>query len=263
MRHFLFFSAFLFVSFTYGQNYSIKNRLNTKLSVSCNRTNEWGNDYFAELDRPLHPIRFRFNVRAECNYGVTNWLELGGYLGYIRYENTYYSYWRHQNFINCGNGEYAWVPKDVGDKSFRVAFAPTFGINANVHLLPFFVKNKDCRWEWYVTAKYGGAYLINHMPFRSTGISVVSTSSKVQSSDINCSGKRYRNIFGAGMGGGVYFKNVFGLYAEVMAGQYSYFQEIVKSPYTIRIGCELKFTPKKKGKSKENTTPEHIEIQIE
>ena len=228
-----------FLSLSHGQNFSIKNRWNTKLSVSCNRTNEHGGDYFAELDRPLHPIRFRFNVRAECNYGVTNWLEVGGYLGYIRYLNI------SRHF-----------------KGKEAAFAPTFGVNANVHLLPFFGKNKNCRWEWYVTAKYGAAYLINHTPFRAKGISVTSTNHKVQIDEINCSGARYRHIYGIGMGGGVYFKNLFGLYTEVMAGQYSYFPEIViaKSPYTVRVGIEFKFTSKK---TKSKILPEHREIQVE
>ena len=233
--------VFVFLSFSYGQ-YSIKNRWNTKLSVSCNRTNEDGGDYFAEIDGiKLHPIRFRFNVRAECNYGVLNWLELGGYLGYIRYQNLLYSF---------------------KDDKYRTAFAPTFGVNANVHLLPFFVKNKDCRWEWYLTAKYGGAYLINHIPFRSKGYTFNSNNGIGQELEIICGAERYRHIYGIGMGGGVYFKNVFGLYTEVMAGQYSYFPEIVKSPFTIRVGMEFKVTPNKKTKNKEaNNQPKHIEIE--
>ena len=256
MKRILIFVIFVvaFFSLSYGQNFSIKNRWNTKLSVSCNRTNEPGGDYFAELDRPLHPIRFRFNVRAECNYGVTNWLEVGGYIGYIRYHNTHY-FFNYNYYYYDGNI----YPKRDFYKE-KIAFAPTFGVNANVHLLPFFVKNKNCRWEWYVTAKYGGAYLINHQPFRSIGVSVTSSSHKVQIDEINCSGKRYRHIYGIGMGGGVYFKNLFGLYTEVMAGQYSYFPEIVKSPYTIRVGMEFKFTSKK---TKAKIAPEHKEIQVE
>lgn len=239
--------CFAFFSFGYGQNYSIKDRLNTKLSISCNRTNEFGGDYFVELDRPLHPIRFRFNVRAECNYGVTNWLELGGYLGYIRYENMYYSRIRKKDFD-------------------KVAFAPIFGVNANVHLLPFFVKNKDCRWEWYLTAKYGGTYLINHIAFRSQGISFISSNPNVQVDEIICSDKRYRQVFGVGMGGGMYFKNVWGLYTEIMAGQYSYFPEICPVYWTARVGIEFKFYSKQnknKAKNKNNEIlPQHIEIQV-
>ena len=178
-----------------SQNYSIKNRWNTKLSLSFNRTNYPNDVPLMHWDNvPVHPFQAKLNIRAECNYGVLNWLELGGYLGYIRYRNYYYI---------VKNSKPPWI----------YAFAPTFGVNVNVHLLPFFVDNKDCRWEWYVTAKYGGAYLINHVPF---------------SSYYFCSGERYRHEFGIGMGGGVYFWNLFGLYAEALAGQYSYFPEICK-----------------------------------
>ena len=221
--------CFALWTFSYGQNYSVKNRWNTKLSVSCNRTNEPGGDYFMELDRPLHPIRFRFNVRAECNYGVTNWLEVGGYLGYIRYFNFSYAY------------KY---------DTRRIAFAPTFGVNANVHLLPFLNVNKNCRWEWYVTAKYGGTYLINHSE---GGFGSVVTNSNGGQQFVNrhWGPERYRNIFGVGMGGGVYFKNLVGIYTEVMAGQYSYFPELCPVYWTARVGIEFKFTPNKKAKNKE------------
>ena len=212
-----------FSSFSYGQNYSVKNRWSTKLSVSFNRTNEH-NDPFIELFS--HPIQSRHNMRAECNYGVLDWLELGGYLGYMRYNNARYFF---------------------REPMYRIAFAPTFGINANVHLLPFLGAKKDCRWEWYLTAKYGGAYLINHVEFGTKGITF-SSNGVGEEFDIYCLPNRYRHIFGVGMGGGVYFWNVFGLYAEVMGGQYSYFPEICRSDWTARVGIEFKFTKDKKKK---------------
>ena len=219
--------CFALLSFGYGQNYSVKNRWNTKLSVSCNRTNE-SNDPFIELGG--HSINSRFNLRAECNYGVLNWLEVGGYIGYIRYNNFRYYFFK--------------------EPLYRAAFAPTFGINANVHLLSFLNVKKNCRWEWYLTAKYGGTYLINHVGFRSIGV-IYYIPGGTKRLEINCSGKRYRNIFGVGMGGGVYFKNLVGLYTEVMAGQYSYFPEVCPVYWTARVGVEFKFTPNKKVKNKE------------
>ena len=250
MKHILLFSVFLFAfsSFTHGQNYSIKNRLNTKLSLSFNRTNE-RNSPIMHFDKiPIHPLMARHNMRAECNYGVLNWLELGGYIGYIRYLNGYHNYKKYL--------------KGKFDPYHTVTFAPTFGINVNVHLLPFFVKNRDCRWEWYVTAKYGGAYLINYDSYTIDAILFgerwfIDTISHYYAED---SEKRYRHVFGIGMGGGVYFWNVFGLYAEVMVGQYSYFPKMEACYYTARAGIEFKFTPKK---TKAKIAPEHREIQVE
>ena len=231
MKRIFVFVVFLlvFCSFSHAQGYSIKNRWNTKLSVSFNRTNEGGSHYFAEIDGiTLHPIQARLNARAECNYGVLNRLELGGYLGYIRYYNFHYGL-------------------KIGEKNEnpKIAFAPTFGVNVNLHLLPFWIKNKNNRWELYLTAKYGGTYLINHTGFRSKGFSITSNNGIPQEYEIICGPERYRHIYGVGVGGGVYFKNIFGIYTEVMVGQYSYFPEIVRSPYTIRVGIEFKFYSKK------------------
>ena len=95
MKRILIFSVFCFaLSFLgYGQDYSIKNRLNTKLSLSFNRTNERNSPSFG-IDKPIHPLQARLNMRAECNYGVSEWLELGGYIGFIRYKNGNYMYRR-------------------------------------------------------------------------------------------------------------------------------------------------------------------------
>ena len=163
---------FVFFSFGYAQNYNIKNRWNTKLSVSFNRTN-YKNRPFMQWDNvPAHPFQAKFNMRAECNYGVLNWLEVGGYLGYIRYRNFHYI------------SKYSKPP-------WIYAVAPTFGVNVNIHLLPFWVKNKDCRWEWYITAKYGGAYLINHIEFFSNSIRMISDGTS-QSFDIQIGGASCR-----------------------------------------------------------------------
>jgi len=188
MKRILFFLVFGFVllSVSYGKNYSIKNRLNTKLSVSFNRTNE-PNVPFMHFENYTHPFQARLNLRAECNYGVLNWLEVGGYFGYIRYLNINYY------FKNA---------EGLGPFDPFISFAPTFGVNVNVHLLPFFAKNKDCRWEWYLTAKYGGAYLINHDEFEAVAFPIGGNGTILE---YYTSSNRYRHIYGVGMGGGVYF----------------------------------------------------------
>ena len=122
------------------------------------------------------------------------------------------------------------------------------------HLLPFWVKNKDCRWELYLTAKYGGAYLINHLEFWNL-THIIYPNGTIRDFAIHCLPNRYRHEFGVGLGGGVYFKNVFGIYAEVLTGQFSYFPEVTNCYYTVRAGIEFKFYSKK---HKERTTSENI-----
>ena len=229
MKRLFVFVVFLFMFFcTSHAQYSIKNRWNAKLSLSYNRTNHPNDDMIVLFAGHTHPIQAKLNMRAECNYGVLNCLEVGGYIGYIRHRNC-----KHM-FKEGAISDY-----------MSYTFAPSFGVNANVHLLPFFVKNKNSRWELYLTAKYGGAYLINHTAFWLSGISMSSNNGKVQSSEIHCLPYRYRNIYGVGVGGGVYFWNLFGLYAEVMGGQYSYFPEVCPVYYTARVGFEFKFYSKK------------------
>jgi len=212
-----------------GQTYSIKNRLNTKLSLSFSRSNEF-NDPFIMFGHTIpHPLQPRLNARADCNYGVLNWLELGGYIGYIRHYNVFYGF---------------------DGSRLKAAFAPTFGVNINVHLLPFWVKDKNSRWEFYLTAKYGGAYLIKHSEYGAFNLVAWSDGTFYQF-EMHCLPNRYRHEFGAGVGGGVYFgkkKQIFGLYAEALVGQFSYFPEVYKVYWTARVGIELKFTPNKKKK---------------
>jgi hypothetical protein len=218
---------FVFISFSYAQVYSVKNRWNTKLSLSYNRTNDLGR-FFNRYN--FVNFRPRLNIRAECNYGVLKWLELGGYIGYMRYQNPFY-------------------------QNLKAAFAPTFGINVNIHLLPFLVKKENCRWELYLTAKYGGTYLTHYTPMEfsvtnswRTDSGTLETSYFYADANYN----HYRHEFGVGVGGGVYFKNIVGLYAEVLGGQFSHFPEMFECYYTARLGIELKFISKKR-KENNNT----------
>ena len=197
---------------TTNAQHTIKNRWNTKITYSENKTT---------LTYDLNK-RNSANFRVALNYGVINCLEVGVYSGFTLY--------------------YAFFPKKnnpyvlIGEKSF----APTFGTNINFHILPLFVKKEKCRWEWYITAKYGGAY------FAKWGGEKYAAFYNGDPATININ--RYRHEFGLGMGGGVYFWNVFGFSLEVCGGQYSYFPELAKSWYSIRAGIQFKFTPKPKRK---------------
>jgi hypothetical protein len=218
-----------------AQKYSIKNRWNIKVGYSRNKTNEkdipfmWP-DRWGEI--PTINKRLS-NFRLELNYGVLNWLEVGIYGGFTHYR----PFW---------GIEYGPNPEDF--YCFKEeALAPTFGINVNFHLLPLFVKNEKCRWEWYLTAKYGGAFFAKWGVAHNGGYYAIELPEEAwYDPTINGNPNRYRHEYGAGMGGGVYFWNVFGLYLEVCGGQFSYFPDLFKSYYSIRGGIEFKITPKKK-----------------
>ena len=222
-----------------AQNYTVKNRWNTKIGYSRNQIkgkdspiawpDAWG-------DIPWINKRAS-NFRIELNYGVLNWLEVGIYGGFTHYIA--------EKIIIEGDSIIEWTKES--------ALAPTFGINVNFHLLPLFVKKEKCRWEWYITAKYGGAFFSKW----GKGDYAMAVPSHVEENgdgtwsfyiDGPPNPQRYRHEFGIGMGAGVYFWNTFGLYIEVCGGQYSYYPELFKAWHSIRGGIEFKFTPKPKKK---------------
>ena len=192
--------------------YTIKNRWNTKITYSENKT---------KLTYDFR-IRNSASFRVALNYGVINCLEVGVYSGFTLYYAFIYSESSPTNFIK------------------EKAFAPTFGTNVNFHILPLFVKKEKCRWEWYITAKYGGAYFAKYGGEKYASFYIGDIS--------NGNEDRYRHEYGLGMGGGVYFWNTFGFTLEVCGGQYSYFPEHIKEWYSIRGGIQFKFTPKPKRK---------------
>ena len=176
---------------------SVKSRWNIKASLSLHENSEYRNH-----------VEWRHNLWVVCNYGILNYLETGGYIGYVRYYNS------------------------VADK---IDFAPAFGINANLYLLQILGKKQKCRWDLYLTANYGGAYLIHHYPFYFDN-----------NGEIYREGRRYCQIFGAGIGSSFYFWKGLGIYAEVLAGQYAYFKEIYPCHCTVRGGFSYTFRSKSK-----------------
>lgn len=77
------------------------------------------------------------NYRLEANYGLLNFFEIGGYLGYSRLTS--------------------YLPV-IGPFLSENQNTPFFGVNINIQLLPFFVKSPDFRFDLYLLGRYGGVY---------------------------------------------------------------------------------------------------------
>ncbi|MDR1544883.1 MAG: hypothetical protein LBS50_10890 [Prevotellaceae bacterium] len=173
------------------------------------------------------------NVRIEANYGVLKWLEVGVYAGFSVYQ---YPMHLEDLLIREEND-------DMEPYKYKNAFFPTFGVNANIQLLPLWVKNPKCKWDFYIPIRYGGCYLtrwggVYPIENQSTGTWEDAMPDPNGNPDYY---KQYRHEYGAGFGGAYYIKNIIGFYAEVLGGQFSYYPELVKSPYAIRVGITAKF----------------------
>ncbi|MDR0829287.1 MAG: hypothetical protein LBN95_04135 [Prevotellaceae bacterium] len=218
-----------------GQKVSVKERWNIKASYSLYKTINLNYDplFIIEGSKLFGEARYekRSNPRIEVNYGVLNWLEVGVYAGFMIY--------RYLPFISTEEG----ILVKWGDT--KDAYIPTFGVNANVHLLPFFVKNQKCHWDFYIPLRYGGCYLTKFGEGKyALPMYDLDTWDTVKKDVLERRynfDKKYRHEYGAGLGGAIYIKNIIGFYAEVLGGQFSYWPEMIISPYAIRFGLTAKF----------------------
>jgi len=216
------------------QTLSVKGRWNIKAGYSLYKLTTTTDRLFEfDWDVSSEMYKRKWNVRVEANYGVLKWLETGIYIGLMGYE---------------------YCPQPYGYLSnFPDAVAPTFGVNANIHILPFFVKNPNCKWDFYIPLKYGGNYISKYGKNKNNDAIVFSpigtwddrtrnmTEEEYDEYRAKTNWNKYRHEYGIGLGGAYYIKNIIGFYAEVMGGQFSYFQEFIKSPYNIRVGLTAKF----------------------
>jgi len=221
-----------------SQHLSVKGRWSIKLGYSTYKTFSLQGTWLPSTkdDERILIYKLKSNIRLELNYGVLKWLEVGGYIGLMNYEYLTEEIWESAGGIGWPN--------------YPDAFAPTFGVNVNIQLLPLMVKNPKCHWDLYIPFRYGGCYLIKY-----GGKYVVEQSTsplwdnKVWDGkdkqngyewvDINYN--KYRHEYSVGLGVAVYIKNIMGFYIEAMGGQLSYWPELVKSPYSIRFGLAAKF----------------------
>jgi hypothetical protein len=189
----------------FNPKYSIKDRWNIKASYSLYNTIHNSIGFFHSE---------KSNIRLELNYGFNTCLEAGIYGGIQLFPSF----------------------KQQSDEYFKsvTGIAPAFGVQINFHLLPLFVQNPDSHWELYLTAKYGG--MIFTYP-ESTILTSDGTYNIPKQSD-------YEHEYCMGVGGGVYFWKVFGLYAEFSLGQFysrPTYDNKVKIPCKLRGGFTFKF----------------------
>jgi hypothetical protein len=212
---FLFITGYILLLSVYAQdNMECIKILNTKYSIK----NQWNIKASYSLYNTVHTIGFfhweKSNIRLEANYGFNNCLEAGIYGGIQLFRETK-------------------IESEV--VKLITGIAPTFGLQMNFHLLPLFVQNPDSPWELYLAAKYGGM-LFTHKGGNTTMAdgTLVYVSTQTQ----------YEHEYCMGVGGGVYFWKVFGLYAEFNLGQFytlPTYDDKVKIPCKLRGGFTFKF----------------------
>lgn len=211
----------LFLSNIHAQECTIKKRILLKATISPYSTIYGRLPWFERVGENKVVRRKKPNFSIEGKYGVSDCLEIGAYIGMMNYATPK-------------------TPPIPQDTSIKVIFfnnnnklkqflAPTFGLNINFHILPFFTNIEKCRWDLYLYAKYGGCLLIK------TGIPS-STAPHRYLNNI----QPYRHEYGVGLGASVYFWNLVGLNTELSVGQFSYWPDQFWAIFNFRAGVAFK-----------------------
>jgi hypothetical protein len=158
------------ISIATSQNNMIENRLNTKLGLS----------FYPPLSITDNRTA---NYRMEVNYGFLKYFEAGAYLGYSRVKTI--------------------EPAINSVRNVRYTHSPFYGITANFHILPFFLKKNNFRFDYYLTGKVGGNYYFTtEGAFPEHG---------------------HHSEYALGMGLAFYTWKHLGLFTEYCYGKYSYY----------------------------------------
>lgn len=176
---------------------TIKGRWTLKASFSGYKSWESGQIVeFGDFNGTPAATR-RLNFKLEGNYGITRFLELGFFLGIqdYRYVRSY----------------------EPVSTSARSA-APLFGVVANLHLLPIFVKEPTCHWDLYLSARYGGAILPHSYIRLDESQLLIPDEATLR----HHNSPQYRHEYGIGMGVAYYFRNKIGLFGEYLIGDFSF-----------------------------------------
>jgi hypothetical protein len=113
-----------------AQDSYIKGRINSKLSYSK----------YPFLGYIPSKNDFTSCLGYEMNYGINNTVELGGYFGLAKYETFEGPLVTGQTYTN---------------KNRAILM---YGVNANIQLLPFFIRQNNCRFDLYASTKLGGIH---------------------------------------------------------------------------------------------------------
>jgi hypothetical protein len=125
-------AVFLFLAVSsMAQDSYLKNRWNFKLSGAPQLT--------------INSRRHNAFLMAEANYGILNHIEVGIALGF---ENT--------KIVKLKPD--ASNPPIFSDYSSEDYISPLYNLHLNYHLMPYLVKEKNPRFDFYLTGKLGGLY---------------------------------------------------------------------------------------------------------
>lgn len=161
---------------SFGQDSYIKNRLNFKAGYSRYAT---GSYIVSSGQQKALTIG---NYRLDANYGISNLIEAGVYVGFSTFESQKIN-WANTTIL-------------INDSS-----TPFYGINCNFHLLPLIIKKDDFRFDLYLTGKLGGLFFTSPSGYSPHG---------------------YLTEYGLGAGAAYYIGKHLGLYAEYCYGKYYY-----------------------------------------
>src|SRR5450759_3745519 len=134
----------LLVILSYGQESYIKNRVNFKTGYSRYATNR------SVISNGKLKALTVGNYRIEANYGISNLIETGIYIGYSKFDSFRIN-WADTSF------------------NFKACSTPFYGINCNFHLLPLLIKEDDFRFDLYLSGKFGGLFFASPAGFFPTG----------------------------------------------------------------------------------------------
>jgi hypothetical protein len=164
-------------SFAYAKiNSARKNTINLSYS---NITIQDDNFYFND-DLP--------NLQLLFNHKITNFLSVGGNVGFGLYEEFFTEKTDNRNSL---------IYKDYTNSIL-------YGLNSRLHILPLFIKSENLRFDLYLSGEVG----------------VISLNSSNEENIIPIRGNYFDYSFMAG--GTVYLSNNFGLFAEAGYKRFKY-----------------------------------------
>ena len=230
---------FSWIQYSNAQINSINNRWTINCSYSLYPTYETTMPFIEStknqnINTQRHKLRSNFRLNVNC--GILYCLEIGTYMGFMHYPTE-----KVISFYHITLDSLHYMVRLNTEKSQKLA--PTFGVNINLHILPFIKTDTKFKWDLYVSAKYGGCYFISYK----NGYSIPISSIHYHKDELY----PYRHEYGIGIGGSVYFWNLVGLNMEFSFGQFSYWPRIFSKNFNLRGGIVFKFnTNQKRGELK-------------